>query len=71
MRKIYKNFYSYAIDLGLEVLVEVHDEIELARALKLGAKLIGVNNRDFRTFKVDLNRTAEIAAIFHLMKNVY
>lgn len=59
-----QEFYSYAIDLGLEVLVEVHDELELARALKLGAKLIGVNNRDLRTFKVDLNRTAEIAAIF-------
>ena len=37
---------------------------ELDRALQLDAKLIGVNNRDLRTFEVDLSRTAEIAAIF-------
>ena len=41
-----QDFYAYAIASGLEVFVEVHDETELARALQLGAKLIGVNNRD-------------------------
>lgn len=55
---------AYAVALGLEVLVEVHDEEELKRALAIDAKLIGVNNRDLRTFTVDLKRTAEIAALF-------
>jgi indole-3-glycerol phosphate synthase len=45
-------------DLGLDALCEVHDEAELQRALRLGADMIGVNNRDLRTFNVDLG-TAE------------
>ncbi|WP_391122740.1 indole-3-glycerol phosphate synthase TrpC [Psychrobacillus sp. L3] len=56
--------YEYATSAGLEVLVEIHDSTELETALKVGAKLIGVNNRDLRTFEVDLARTAEIASIF-------
>lgn len=56
--------YAYAVAAGLEVLVEIHDEAELKRALALDAKLIGVNNRDLRTFEVDLQRTEEIAALF-------
>lgn len=56
--------YAYAMAAGLEVLVEVHDETELKRALALDAKLIGVNNRDLRTFDVNLQRTEEIAALF-------
>lgn len=59
-----QRLYTYASSLGLEVLVEVHDVEELERALQIDAKLIGVNNRDLKTFTVDLKRTEEVAAAF-------
>lgn len=48
-------------ELGLDALVEVHTEDELRRALACGATLIGVNNRDLRTFAVSLETSAELA----------
>jgi indole-3-glycerol phosphate synthase len=57
-----QKFHSLAMDAGLAVLVEVHDAPEMERALKIGAELIGVNNRDLKTFKVDLVTTENLAA---------
>ena len=57
-----KKFHSFAGEAGLAVLVEVHDEAELDRALKIDAQLIGVNNRDLKTFKVDLGTAERLAA---------
>jgi len=57
-----QRFHTLAVDAGLAVLVEVHDEAELERALAISAILIGVNNRDLKSFKVDLATTERLAA---------
>jgi indole-3-glycerol phosphate synthase len=57
-----QHLHSLATEAGLTVLVEVHDEAELDRALAIGARLIGVNSRDLDTFKVDLGVTGRVAA---------
>jgi len=54
------SLYEAATELGLDVLVEVHDRAELQRALKIGARIVGVNNRDLRDFSVDIERTARL-----------
>jgi indole-3-glycerol phosphate synthase len=54
------DFHTLAGELGLDALVEVHDEAELDRALAVDARLVGVNQRDLVTFEVDANRAVRV-----------
>lgn len=56
-----KLFYELAYALGMDVLVEVHDEVEMMRAVGLDAKIIGVNNRNLKDFTIDLETTSKLA----------
>ncbi len=56
-----KEFTQIAQDLGLEVLVEVHSQDDLDKALQVNAELIGINNRNLKTFEVDLEHSLKLA----------
>ena len=56
------SLYQLTYDVGMQALVEVHNEEELERALKIDAHIIGVNNRDLKTFVVDIENTARLRA---------
>ena len=56
-------FHDLAVQIGLEVLVETHDEHELERALNVGATIVGVNQRDLITFEVDHARAERMASL--------
>ena len=56
-------FHSLAVEVGLDVLVEIHDERELEHALAAEATLIGVNQRDLVTFQVDHGRAVRMAGV--------
>ena len=56
-----RSFREHAESLGMAALVEVHDEPELESAIDSGARIIGINNRDLQTFRVDLQTTFRLA----------
>jgi indole-3-glycerol phosphate synthase len=58
-----KELVGLAKDCGLDALVEVHDETELGEALEAGAAIIGVNNRNLKTFEVDLQTSERLAKL--------
>ena len=59
-----KDYQQHAAELGMDSLVEIHDEKELEKALSAGAELIGINNRNLNDFTVDIQTT------FELMKKI-
>jgi indole-3-glycerol phosphate synthase len=58
-----RNLQNEASDIGLDCLVEAHDEQELHRALETAPKLLGINNRDLTTLKVDRGTTQRLAGL--------
>lgn len=65
-----RRFLDTARDLGLDALVEVHDREELERVLELDAELIGINNRNLKTFVTDLRTTEELIGAIPAGKTV-
>jgi indole-3-glycerol phosphate synthase len=57
------DFHALAVEIGLDVLVEIHDERELEHALAASANLVGVNQRDLITFQVDHERAVRMAGV--------
>ena len=64
-----EEYLHLARELGLSVLFEVHDLKELEAALSVNADIIGINNRDLKTLKIDLNNTFIIKKKYHPIKS--
>ena len=60
-----KDYLDLAGELGLDVLTEAHSEKELEIAAQAGAKLTGINNRNLKSFETDIQRSADMSALFH------
>ncbi len=58
-----REFYDVAQTLGMDILVEVHDEAELERAVRLGVAMIGVNNRNLKTLAVDVQTSHDLLSL--------
>ncbi|KAL7807387.1 indole-3-glycerol phosphate synthase domain-containing protein [Trichoderma aethiopicum] len=61
--ELLERLYKYSLSLGMEPLVEVQNADEMTIAVKLGAKVIGVNNRNLETFEVDINTTGRLRSM--------
>ncbi len=59
-RKELKELYEYALHVGLEVLVEVHDKADLIKAMFAGATIIGINHRNLETFEMDMGLSEKL-----------
>ena len=59
----FKKLYDLAYSLGMDVLCEVHDEEEMQRMLQLDVKIIGINNRNLKTFEIELETTRRLAGM--------
>ena len=59
-KKELQELYDYALHLGLEVLVEIHDKEDLKKAMACGAHIIGINHRNLETFEMDMNLCHEL-----------
>ena len=58
-----REYLAICDELGLSALVEAHDEAEIESAMKAGARMVGVNNRDLKTFAVDINNSIRLRNI--------